>query len=68
VTGLISRAGFKMIAHTHSYAMRTLHWKKGELASTLGVADFLWPNKIKAKSFSMHLTPKINGGIDISED
>jgi hypothetical protein len=57
-----------MIAHTHSYAMRTLHWKKGELASTLGVADFLWPNKIKAKSFSMHLTPKINGGIDISED
>jgi SAM-dependent methyltransferase len=68
VSGLISRAGFKLIADNHRYAMRVLQWKKGELASTLGVTDYLWPNKIKAKSFSMHLTPRVNGGIEISED
>jgi hypothetical protein len=58
VSGLISRAGFKMIADTHRYGMRVLQWKKDELASTLGVTDYLWPNKIKARSFSMHLTPR----------
>jgi SAM-dependent methyltransferase len=57
VTGLVSRAGFKMIAHAHRYAMRMLPWKKSEVASTFGVTDYLWPNKIKARSFSMHLTP-----------
>jgi SAM-dependent methyltransferase len=68
VSGLISRAGFKMIADTHRYAMRMLRWKKGELASTLGVTDYLWPNKIRAKSFSMHLTPRMNDDIVTSKD
>jgi SAM-dependent methyltransferase len=67
VTGLISRAGFKMIADTHRYAMRMLPWKKAELSSTFGITDYLWPNKIKAKSFSMHLTPRKNDDVETME-
>lgn len=64
VIGLISRAGFKMIVNTHRYAARMLPWKKAELASTFGVTDYLWPNKIKVKSFSMFLTPRAHNGIE----
>lgn len=58
IIGLISRAGFKMIANSHRYAARMLPWRKSEFLSSIGVTDYLWPNKIKAKTFSMFLVPQ----------